>query len=832
MPLIEQLLRELKLEKSELLEICTKFNISVKKTSFTNAEASRIREAAKKLRAISSFPSQVTTVATNQSNPQDTASSPSPSQVTTVATANQNKHQDEELVRELIKMEERAKIAEERVKTLESVVTAREDELVKREKDVASKEAIALNGFNELEAATHQEWVIQKEQKINAQRGQIVKDQERLAKTILDAAQKEADKIVEQAESLANEHRHRAREQTIQVIQAREAQLETRTRQLDAKEQSFDARESNVRTRDSQLRYQEQELEEENTWLASEKKKLRHKEEDLLARERACSEEAIAKLTAEKFIVEQQLSVIQAENYRLREELEKTKSILQAASGSPESLLEQNTRLENRLREYEQKFDEYPTDAELAELRRRAEAANQFEAMYQDLQASVDDLERIRHQHQIQRMQTEHLRKERDTLKLLNQYLNEQKEELELLLGELKDKKSQAFSNFADTDARDVAIADYGTKGDGSNLNALARRTRAWMASLPTREDVERGESNSSFFAHYYDEHTIQAFMASMAASKLIIIQGVSGTGKTSLPEYFAHSIGGKSTRIEVQSSWRDKLDLMGSYNSFFRTFNESPFSRAIYEAGTNRYRYHPYFIILDEMNLSRVEYYFADLLSIMEGRPEERAIELLNHDPTGGNLPKGLKQQNGAVKLPIPDNVWFVGTANTDESTYEITRKVYDRAQVLQIDETCKNGKLGTAEKANLDIREFLAARGSAIASLGNADRQAVQSCIEDIGMALKEYFQVGYGQRFLDQLFIFVPTYVAAGGSLGKGLDHFISRKLLWQVQNRTDPNVRKGLQEVRDTIEQSFADNSRLGKSSISLHLLDRELNRFKR
>lgn len=435
-------------------------------------------------------------------------------------------------------------------------------------------------------------------------------------------------------------------------------------------------------------------------------------------------------------------------------------------------MLEQNTRLENRLREYEQKFDEYPTDAELAELRRRAEAANQFEAMYRDLQARVDDLERIRHQHQTERMQAEHLRKERDTLKLLNQYLNEQKEELELLLGELKGKKSQAFSNFADMDARDVAVPDYGTKGDGSNLNTLARRTRAWMASLPTREQVERGESDSSLFAHYYDEQTIQAFIASMAASRLLIIQGVSGTGKTSLPEYFTHSIGGKSARIEVQSSWRDKLDLVGSYNSFFRAFNESAFSRAIYEAGTNRYRYHPYFIILDEMNLSRVEYYFADLLSIMEGRPEERAIELLNHDPTGGNLPKGLNQQNGAVKLPIPDNVWFVGTANTDESTYEITRKVYDRAQVLQIDEPFKKENLGIAKKANLDIKEFRAARENAIASFSNTDRQAVQSCLEHIGMALNEYFQVGYGQRLLDQLFIFLPTYVARANASKYGL------------------------------------------------------------
>ncbi|MHC5719138.1 MAG: hypothetical protein ACYTX0_45530, partial [Nostoc sp.] len=240
-------------------------------------------------------------------------------------------------------------------------------------------------------------------------------------------------------------------------------------------------------------------------------------------------------------------------------------------------------------------------------------------------------------------------------------------------------------------------------------------------------------------------------------------------------------------------SSWRDKLDLLGSYNSFFRVFNESQFSRAIYEAGTTRYCNHPYFIVLDEMNLSRVEYYFADLLSIMEGRPEDREIELLNHDPTGGQLPKGIRLKNGAVQLPIPDNVWFVGTANTDESTYEITRKVYDRAQVLQIDEPFPQESFDTTQPANLKIPDFRQAVQKAIANFRDTDREIVEGCLKLISSALHEYFQVGYGQRLLDQLSIFLPTYTATGGKLGEGLDHFIARKLLWQVQNRTDPNVR---------------------------------------
>ncbi len=748
------------------------------------------------------------------------------------------------------KLQEKINDLEFQLEEQKEAAQAKEADIAKREKELAEKQAQATNGFKELEAAARQEWLTQKEQEIEAERERIIQEANKEAEKLKIAAnsqaekivkeaekckndaQNQADRIVEQAQTLANKHRQKAREQTLQEIQAREEQLEIRRKEFEAKEQSLEAREENIRRLKKELERQEQDVEDENNWIAAQKKKLQQKERELTERESACSEEAINRLIAQKTNIEQQLEVIQAENYRLREELETRKNLLLSVSGSPEKLLQDNTRLENKLREYEQLLDQYPSEAELAELRRRAEAAIDFEASYRDLQARVDNLERIRRQHQTERMETESLRKERDTLKLLNQYLKEQIEDLERMLGQLQNKRIQAFANFASMDAENDSVPDEVTGVTVNNLKVLARQTRAWMASLPTREELEMGLSESSLFAHYYDEHTIQAFTASMAASRLIIIQGVSGTGKTSLPEYFAYALGGKFARIEVQSSWRDKLDLVGSYNSFFRVFNESPFSRAIYEAGTNRYRNHPYFIVLDEMNLSRVEYYFADLLSIMEGRPEDREIELLNHDPTGGQLPEGLKSKNGAVKLPIPDNVWFVGTANTDESTYEITRKVYDRAQILQIDEPFNRENLDSAESVNLNILGFRQAVQEAIADFSDADRNSVRDCIGQIGLELHEYFQVGYGQRLLDQLFIFLPTYMAAGGVLGKGLDHFIARKLLWQVQNRTDPNVRSGLQEVRDTIDQSFANNPQLGSASISLGLLDREINKFKR
>lgn len=284
----------------------------------------------------------------------------------------------------------------------------------------------------------------------------------------------------------------------------------------------------------------------ENDWLALQKKKLQHKEQELTQRENVCSEEAINRLIKEKENIEQQLQVIQDENHQMRVELESNKNRLQAITGSPAKILEDNNILENKLRKYEKLFEQYPSEIELAELCRRAEATIDFEAKYRDLQARVDDLERIRRQQHSERMETEQLRKERDTLKLLNQYLSEQIEELKRMLGQLQTSQIQAFGNFASMDKENENTIDRPHGVAVNNLNELADISRAWMGSLPSRQELEMGEAETSHFAHYYDKHTIRAFIASMAASRLIIIQGQSGTGKTSLPEYFAYAIGGK----------------------------------------------------------------------------------------------------------------------------------------------------------------------------------------------------------------------------------------------------------------------------------------------
>ena len=181
----------------------------------------------------------------------------------------------------------------------------------------------------------------------------------------------------------------------------------------------------------------------------------------------------------------------------------------------------------------------------------------------------------------------------------------------------------------------------------------------------------------------FYSERIIAEFLAGMATSRIMILEGISGTGKTSLPYVFGKFIENDAKIISVQPSWRDRFEMMGYLNEFTKKFNETEFLTALYES---TYRTDINIIVLDEMNLARVEYYFADFLSLLElPNEDEWLLEVVSEQLPGD--PVNLK--GGIIK--IPNNVWFVGTANKDDSTFTITDKVYDRAASIEMNDRAK---------------------------------------------------------------------------------------------------------------------------------------------
>lgn len=185
----------------------------------------------------------------------------------------------------------------------------------------------------------------------------------------------------------------------------------------------------------------------------------------------------------------------------------------------------------------------------------------------------------------------------------------------------------------------------------------------------------------------FYTEENVATFLAGLGATKLTILQGMSGTGKTSLPKIVSEALMSVCDIVEIESSWRDKNELLGYYNEFNKVYTPKKFTQALYKACLNSDTLT--FIVLDEMNLSRIEYYFSDFLSLMENDPDQREIKLLNTPlarfEEGEKIPYIALESGHTIK--IPQNVWFIGTANRDESTYDISDKVYDRAHTMNFD-------------------------------------------------------------------------------------------------------------------------------------------------
>jgi hypothetical protein len=305
----------------------------------------------------------------------------------------------------------------------------------------------------------------------------------------------------------------------------------------------------------------------------------------------------------------------------------------------------------------------------------------------------------------------------------------------------------------------------------------------------------------------------LRIFLAGMAMSRLHLLEGVSGTGKTTLPRAFAKAIGAGCKTIEVQAGWRDRQDLLGYYNSFERVYRESECLQWLYRAHLPYYEDVPIFIILDEMNLSHPEQYFADFLSVLEnpGSPVS-LVDRKVPDP-----PKHLDTKAG-VQLRLPQNVWFVGTANQDETTFGFAPKTYDRSHVMDLRPDAPTVQGDAPEgRASISLRNLQAAFADAYAHHA-AEAATAQRFVADLEPIFNDSFRVGWGHRLNKHIERFVPVNIAAGGSLGEALDHLAASKLMKKISGRHSLR-RQALEELADAVETAWPDPSHLPEATLS-------------
>ncbi len=287
----------------------------------------------------------------------------------------------------------------------------------------------------------------------------------------------------------------------------------------------------------------------------------------------------------------------------------------------------------------------------------------------------------------------------------------------------------------------------------------------------------------------YYELPVLRSFLAGMATSRLIILEGLSGTGKSLLPRMFSEFTGSEAFFTPVQSTWRDKTDVLGYYSEFTKIFRTKDFLNRLYEAS---YYEKTNLMILDEMNLSRIEYYFADFLSVLEFPAADWKVKVIDSN-VSTNLPNKL--DDGYVT--IPENTWFIGTANTDDSTFTITDKVYDRAIVLTFNErfspVASDYKSDPVQISSEELSEmFKTAMETEEFRLTEEETEKFLRLCDFI----RDQFDVRFGNRILNQINRFVPVYVALGGSKTDALDFMLARKVLRKLNGVYDDYIKESI------------------------------------
>lgn len=352
--------------------------------------------------------------------------------------------------------------------------------------------------------------------------------------------------------------------------------------------------------------------------------------------------------------------------------------------------------------------------------------------------------------------------------------------------GETKEEEdpTQAGTRFAKLMSIDEQFANYKIKNYGNSftLPELCEHFRNFAASR---------------LHLYYTIDMMRLFISALASTKLVILQGISGTGKTSLAYAWGKFLKHDSCVASVQPSWRDRTELFGYFNEFTKKFNETEVLKEMYKAG---YTDDVYTVILDEMNIARVEYYFAEMLSILEmPNKNEWVIEIV---PSSWKTdPKKLIDG----KLKIPPNMWYIGTINNDDSTFMVTDKVYDRAMPIDIND--KGKVFEPIDMPAMDINYTYLDKLFSTAMQEHQVSEDTLSKIELMDDYTIKHFRIAFGNRIVSHMKKFVPVYVACGGDEIAGVDYFMAKKVLRKFEQLNISYIRDEITPYIEFLDKTF-------------------------
>jgi hypothetical protein len=578
-------------------------------------------------------------------------------------------------------------------------------------------------------------------------------------------------------------------------------------------------REQRVRDSEVTLSVLQAKLDADRSDLTDEKltreemeKMLGERLENEYATARAVQEHTIDKLRKEVAELSDDLTVA-------RDDLERQEDLRVMLDGrSPSVLLEELRTLKQDKRRLEREVSDLKSFEAADELGTVRDERDQAREELENMRAEIEGHRRQAQVTQRSVMERESARLELDVLRQRNLVLTTHIESLKKEVGSLTE------SRHADTVFPELSRMDVDLDLQSPRAVDSVHDLKAFTDELQTRLAWTQPKAPLRF-----NIEELQLFMGGLAMSQLHVFQGISGTGKTSLAKAFAKAVGGECQDIAVQAGWRDRSDLLGHYNTFEKRFAEKECLQALYRAVTPSARNRVNIILLDEMNLSRPEQYFADFLSEL-AKTEDRKIRLIESPE-----PNAPRELIGGREIAVPDNVWFIGTANQDETTNELADKTHDRAFVLELNRY--DGDLELPVQPRKAVYSF-DSMTQAFRTAQHAHREAVDDLLIEIRRSefvnvLAEDFGIGWGNRFEIQARKFLPVVAASGGTFALALDHLLATRIFrsGKVVGRYDIG-KEDLEQVETALEAVFRKVGGGAEPTRCLSAIERDIKRLGR
>ncbi|NGM87471.1 AAA family ATPase [Parapusillimonas sp. SGNA-6] len=536
------------------------------------------------------------------------------------------------------------------------------------------------------------------------------------------------------------------------------------------------ARASALMEREAESANKERGLQQQQRRLDAEWKDLER--ERVQIREDALREanQEITRLTDARQRAEARLEKVYRDWTLTEQRLEQYREFSEALAGRPaREILDELAAQKRRVTQLENQIASSQDDQLKSENEALRKLRDEQKTQLNEVHAELADVKVQLHRLRLGVSDKENLEKEKRALEKNNQILTARLNDLGKTVDDLT--QSQQFEKpFPQMSWMDLAsTADWIKDHKARELNLSEQDIPDLKSfSVDLQHRIAQVEDDTTLYFRLED---IQLLIAGLAMSQLHIFQGISGTGKTSLAKAFAKAMGGHCTDIAVQAGWRDRDDLLGHYNAFEKRFYERDCLQGLYRSQSAAYKDRCNIILLDEMNLSRPEQYFAEFLSALEKNdPRDRLISL-----SESQLPNAPALLVEGRRIRVPQNVWFVGTANHDETTNEFADKTYDRAHVMTLPRHEVGFQIEPKQKASFSFKSLMDRFDRAVVQ--NADE--IEELLAELTTGpltsiLQDRFDVGWGNRFQHQAMRFIPVFMAAGGRKEDALDHLLASRV----------------------------------------------------